>query len=417
MSHLSGKRILLIVSGGIAAYKTLELIRRLREREASVRCVLTRGGAQFVTPLSLSALSGDKVYDDLFSLTDEAEIGHIELSRDADLLVVAPASAGILARMAAGMADDLATTLLLATDKPVLVAPAMNVRMWEHAATRANVDLLGARGVLRVGPGAGDMACGEFGPGRMAEADEILGAIEAFFSGDAPAVTPSAGKTGSDLPLTGRKALVTSGPTIEAIDPVRYLANRSSGKQGHAIAGALARLGAETTLVSGPTRLADPAGVDVVHVESARDMLAACEKTLPVDVAVCAAAVTDWRVANEAAQKLKKNGGGPLKLEFAENPDILKTLADAGNMRPGLVVGFAAATANVVENARAQLAKKGADWILANDVSPDTGTFGGDENTIHLIDASGVEDWPSMSKHAVAGRLVRRIAEHLAAGS
>ncbi len=314
MSHLSGKRILLIVSGGIAAYKTLELIRRLREREASVRCVLTRGGAQFVTPLSLSALSGDKVYDDLFSLTDEAEFGHIELSRDADLLVVAPASAGILARMAAGMADDLATTLLLATDKPVLVAPAMNVRMWEHAATRANVDLLGARGVLRVGPGAGDMACGEFGPGRMAEADEILGAIEAFFSGDAPAVTPSAGKTGSDLPLTGRKALVTSGPTIEAIDPVRYLANRSSGKQGHAIAGALARLGATTTLVSGPTQLADPPGVDVVHVESARDMLAACEKTLPVDVAVCVAAVADWRVAGEAARKLKKNGGGPPKL-------------------------------------------------------------------------------------------------------
>ncbi len=417
MSQLSGKRVLLIVSGGIAAYKTLELIRRLRDREVSVRCVLTRGGAQFVTPLSLSALSGDKVYDDLFSLTDEAEIGHIELSRDADLLVVAPASAGILARMAAGMADDLATTLLLATDKPVLVAPAMNVRMWEHAATRANVDVLARRGVLRVGPGAGDMACGEFGPGRMAEAEEILGAIEAFFRGDAPAVTPSAGKAGSDLPLTGRKALVTSGPTIEAIDPVRYLANRSSGKQGHAIAGALARLGAETTLVSGPTRLADPTGVDVVHVESARDMLAACEKTLPVDIAVCAAAVSDWRVANEAAGKLKKNGGGPPKLEFAENPDILKTLADAGNMRPGLVVGFAAETENVVENARAKLASKGADWILANDVSPDSGTFGGDENTIHLIDAAGVEDWPTMSKDAVAGRLVRRIAEHLAAGS
>lgn len=414
---LSNKRILLVVAGGIAAYKTLELIRRLRERGASVRCILTRGGAQFVTPLSLAALSGDTVYDDLFSLTGEAEMGHIELSRDADLLVVAPATADILAKMAAGLADDLATTALLATDKPVLVAPAMNVRMWEHAATRANVETLASRGVLRIGPGAGDMACGEFGEGRMAEPDEILGAIDAFFRGEAPAVTPSAGTQGKARPLSGRKALVTSGPTHEAIDPVRYIANRSSGKQGHAIARALAGLGAETTLVSGPTGLADPVGISVVHVESAREMLDACRQALPVDVAVCAAAVSDWRAAEEAGQKMKKNGGGPPALALTENPDILKTLGGAGNLRPGLLIGFAAETEKVVEHAKAKRKKKGADWILANDVSPATGTFGGDANVIHLIDDAGVEAWPRMSKAEVARRLAERIAENIAAKS
>jgi phosphopantothenoylcysteine decarboxylase/phosphopantothenate--cysteine ligase len=412
---LTGSRILLIVTGGIAAYKTLELIRRLRERDAAVRCVLTRAGAQFVTPLSLAAISGEKVYDDLFSLTDEAEMGHIELSRDADLLVVAPATADILAKMAGGMADDLATTVLLATDTPVLVAPAMNVRMWEHPATRANVETLAARGVMRVGPGVGDMACGEFGEGRMAEPEEILGAIEAHFRGEGATVTPSGGTPGQPRPLAGRSALVTSGPTHEAIDPVRYIANRSSGKQGHAIARALAGMGADTTLVSGPTALADPPDVTVVHVESARDMLDACTKALPVDIAVCAAAVSDWRAADETAQKIKKNGGGPPRLDLIENPDILLTLAGADNMRPGLLIGFAAETEKVVAHAKAKRKKKGADWILANDVSPGTGTFGGDRNVIHLVDGAGVDDWPAMSKDGVARRLAERIAGHFAA--
>lgn len=399
---LHGKRILLIVSGGIAAYKCLELIRRLRERGASVRCVLTKGGAQFVTPLSLSALSEDKVYTDLFSLTDEAEMGHIQLSRDADLLLVVPASADILAKMAHGMADDLATTALLATDKAVMVAPSMNVRMWTHAATQANLTTLQARGVHVVGPVEGDMACGEFGPGRMAEPDAIADAVSDFFEDSAP--------------LSGRRALVTSGPTHEAIDPVRYIANRSSGKQGHAIAAALARRGAITTLVSGPTHQPDPAGVTIIRVESARDMLAACEKSLPADVAVCAAAVADWRVVQPAGEKMKKTGTGIPNLEMTENPDILATLAAAANTRPGLVIGFAAETENVVAHAQAKRKKKGCDWILANDVSPETGTFGGAENTIHLISADGVEDWPRMSKTDVAERLADRIAEQLGAG-
>ncbi len=396
---LAGKRVLLIISGGIAAYKCLELIRRLRERGASVRCVLTKAAEQFVTPLSVAALSEDKVYRDLFSLTDEAEMGHIQLSRDADLLVVAPASADILARMAAGRADDLATTALLATDKPVLVAPAMNVRMWEHPATRANLALLAERGVMTVGPNEGDMACGEYGFGRLAEPEEILAAVDDFF--------------GASAPLSGHRALVTSGPTLEAIDPVRYIANRSSGRQGHAIALALARLGAETTLVSGPTRLADPPGVTVVPVESAQEMLSACQAALPVDVAVCAAAVSDWRVNKQSGQKLKKNGGQPPKLELAVNPDILASLSAAGNRRPRLVVGFAAETEKVVQHAKAKLKAKGCDWILANDVSPGTGTFGGDENVIHLIDGRGVEDWPRMTKQEVAERLARRVAEAL----
>lgn len=414
---LSGKRILLVVAGGIAAYKILDLVRRLRERGAGVRCILTRAGAQFVTPLSLAALSGEKVYDDLFSLTDEAEMGHIELSRDADLLVVAPATADILARMAAGIADDLATTALLATDKPILVAPAMNVRMWEHPATRANVETLSSRGVLRVGPGEGDMACGEFGAGRLAEPDEILEAIEAFFRGDAPAVTPSGARPRKDLPLAGRRALVTSGPTHEAIDPVRYIANRSSGKQGHAIATALARLGADTVLISGPTALADPAGVSVIHVESARDMLSACQSALPVDVAVCAAAVADWRIADAAERKLKKNGEATRQISLVPNPDILRTLAEAGNLRPRLVIGFAAETESVVDHAREKRSRKGADWILANDVSPATGTFGGDSNAIHLVDATGVDEWPRMTKAEVARRLAERIAQQFAADS
>ncbi len=396
---LAGKRILLIISGGIAAYKCLELIRRLRERGATVRCVLTKAAEEFVTPLSVAALSEDKVYRELFSLTDEAEMGHIQLSRDADLLVVAPASADILARMASGRADDLATTVLLATDKPVLVAPAMNVRMWDHPATQANLALLVERGVMKVGPNEGDMACGEYGFGRLAEPEEILAAVGAFFGGAAP--------------LSGRRALVTSGPTLEAIDPVRYIANRSSGRQGHAIALALARLGADTTLVSGPTRLADPPGVTVVSVESAEDMLSACQAALPVDVAVCAAAVSDWRVKAQSGQKLKKNGGQPPKLELAVNPDILASLSAAGNRRPRLVVGFAAETEKVVAHAKAKLKTKGCDWILANDVSPGTGTFGGAENLIHLIDAGGVEDWPRMTKQEVAERLARRIADEL----
>lgn len=396
---LAGKRILLIVGGGISAYKNLELVRRLRERRASARAVLTQAGAQFVTPLSLAALTEDKVYSDLFSLTDEAEMGHIQLSRDADLVVVAPATADLLAKMATGRADDLASTTLLATDKRVLVAPAMNVRMWEHPATQANMALLKSRGVLTIGPSEGDMACGEYGFGRMAEPDEILQAITDYFGGAAP--------------LSGRHALVTSGPTHEAIDPVRYIANRSSGKQGHAIASALSRLGARTTLVSGPTQLADPAGVDVVHVESAADMLSACQDALPADVAVCAAAVADWRVESVSGAKLKKDGGEAPKLALATNPDILATLSQMGNQRPRLVIGFAAETERVVEQAKAKRERKGCDWIVANDVSAESGVFGGADNQVHVIDASAVDSWPSMSKQQVAERLAQRVADHL----
>lgn len=398
---LQGKRILLIVAGGIAAYKSLELVRRLRERGVAVRAVLTRSGAQFVTPLSLSALTEDKVYGELFDLTDEQEMGHIQLSRDADLLVVAPATADLLAKMAGGLADDLASTALLATDKPVLAAPAMNVRMWEHPATQANLATLRARGTLFVGPNEGPMACGEFGEGRMAEPAEIIEAIEAALAGGGR--------------LAGRRVLVTSGPTHEAIDPVRYIANRSSGKQGHAIAAALARLGAETHLVTGPVALPDPQGVKVTHVESAEEMLLACRASLPVDAAVCAAAVADWRVAEAAAQKMKKSGELP-SLALTANPDILASLSESGNQRPRLVVGFAAETENLIENARAKLEKKVCDWILANDVSSATGTFGGAENEIHLVSAQGVEDWPRMTKEAVAQRLAERIADHLDEG-
>jgi len=400
-SLLSGKRILLVIAGGIAAYKGLELIRRLKERGASVRAVLTKAGAQFVTPLSVQALTEDTVYQDLWSLTDESEMGHIQLSRDADLLVVAPATANLLARMAAGMADDLAATVVLATDKPVLVAPAMNVRMWEHPATQANMALLEKRGVRRVGPNKGEMACGEYGPGRMAEPMEILQAITAYFEEqDAP------------KPLKGKRALVTSGPTHEPIDPVRYIANRSSGRQGHAIAAALHKLGAEVTLVTGPTRLPDPPGCTVQPIETAREMLAACEAALPVDIAVCAAAVADWRVAGESDRKLKKDGGGPPSLTLTENPDILASLSQAKSRRPALVVGFAAETGNVVEYATAKRIRKGCDWIVANDVSLGTTTFGGTDNTVHLIREGAVEDWPTMGKDAVAARLADAIAHH-----
>jgi phosphopantothenoylcysteine decarboxylase/phosphopantothenate--cysteine ligase len=397
---LDGKRILLVISGGIAAYKSLILIRRLRERGATVRCILSKGGAQFVTPLSVSALSHEKVYQDQFSLTDEHEMGHLRLSQEADLVVVAPATADILAKMAHGIADELATTVLLASAAPILVAPAMNHRMWLHPATLENMHKLELRGVKRVGPNQGPLAEDESGIGRMAEPEEILAAIEAQFRGGGR--------------LAGMRALVTSGPTHEAIDPVRYIANRSSGKQGHAIAAALAELGAETILVSGPTALADPPGVSVFRIESARDMLAACERALPVDVAVCAAAVADWRAASAAGQKLKKNGGSdPPSLTLAENPDILAALAQPGNRRPRLVVGFAAETENVVVNARVKRAKKGCDWILANDVAPGTGTFGGDRNTIHLVTEKGVETWPTLAKDEVARRLAERIAETL----
>ena len=398
---LHGKRILLIVAGGIAAFKSAELIRLLRGRGASVRCVLTEAGAKFVTPLTLQALSEDRVYGDMFSLTDESEMGHIQLSRDADLLVVAPATADLLARMAGGLANDLAATVLLATDKPVLAAPAMNVRMWTHAATVANVETLKKRGVTFVGPNDGAMACNEHGPGRMSEPVEIVAAIDAML--------------GRDRPLAGRRALVTSGPTREALDPVRFISNHSSGKQGHAIAGALAQLGADVTLVSGPVAVPDPQGVKVVHIESADQMLAACLDAGPLDIAVCAAAVADWKAARLATGKIKKQAGAPPPaLELAPNPDILATLSRPGPRRPALVVGFAAETENVVANAVDKRTRKGCDWIVANDVSPATGTFGGERNTVHLITEAGTEDWPPLGKGDVAMRLAGRIALHLA---
>lgn len=398
---LDGKRVLLIIAGGIAAYRSLELIRRLRERGCRVRCVLTRGGAQFVTPLSVAALSEEKVYQDLFSLTDESEMGHIRLSREADIIVVAPASADLIAKMANGHADDLASTALLATDKPVLIAPTMNVQMWAHPAVRRNIATLENWGVQRVGPGSGALACGETGSGRMAEPMEIVTAIETVLA-----------QTMRPRPLAGRRALVTSGPTWEPIDPVRFIANRSSGKQGHAIASALQALGASVTLVSGPTNQPDPAGVAVVNIESACEMLEACLAALPVDVAVFAAAVADWRVDGASDQKIKKTGAPPA-LQMTENPDILKTIANAGANRPRLVVGFAAETESVEAHAQAKLARKGCDWILANDVSTGTGTFGGDANTLRLITHDGVDAWPTMTKVAAAARLADAIAASL----
>ena len=401
MSNLAGKRVLLIGPGGIAAFKIPEMIRLLRGRDCGVTCVLTRSGAEFVTPLTLQALTETKVYSDLFSLTDENEMGHIELSRSADLVVVAPATANILAKMAAGIGDDLATTLLLATDKPVLAAPAMNVRMWLHAATQANMALLASRGIQVVGPDEGAMACNEYGPGRMAEPPAIVAAIEGLLA--------TAGS------LAGRHAIVTSGPTHEPIDPVRYIANRSSGRQGHAIAAALAALGARVTLVSGPVGVPDPPGVTVRRIESAQQMLAACQAALPAEIAVCAAAVADWRVASAAGGKIKKvPGGAPPTLALVPNPDILATLSAPGPRRPALVVGFAAETDDLLANAQAKRVRKGCDWIVANDVSPATGIMGGAENTVHLITAEGVEDWPRLAKDEVARRLAARIAATLA---
>jgi phosphopantothenoylcysteine decarboxylase/phosphopantothenate--cysteine ligase len=400
---LAGKRILLVISGGIAAYKSLELIRRLRERGVAVRAILTRGGAEFVTPLSVAALSEHKVYQDLFSLTDESEMGHIRLSRESDLIVVAPASADLIAKLTHGIADDLASTTLLATDKAVLIAPAMNTMMWDNAATKANIATLKSRGIRQIGPNAGDLACGEVGGGRMAEPMEILSAIESYF--------------GASAPLSGRRAIVTSGPTFEAIDPVRFIGNRSSGKQGHAIAAALARHGAATLLVSGPTNEPDPAGVEVKHIESAEQMLAACRAALPADIAVCAAAVADWRPAKLADQKIKKAASDPAPIALLRNPDILATLSAAGNQRPRLVVGFAAETEDLIANAKKKLAAKGCDFIVANDVSTGTGTFGGAENTVHLVGKDGVESWPRLTKQDVAERLVDTIVRRLAAAS
>ena len=396
---LAGKRILLIIGGGIAAYKALELIRGLKKAGAQVVPVLTRAGAEFVTPLSVSALAGAKVYTDLFDLTDEAEMGHIQLSRAADLLVVAPATADLMAKMAGGRADDLASTLLLATDKRVLVAPAMNLRMWEHPATRRNMAVLHGDGVLVVGPDDGEMACGEYGPGRMAEPVAIQQAIAAALGAG---------------PLAGKHVLVTSGPTHEPIDPVRYIANRSSGAQGSALAAALRDLGARVTFVTGPAVVPAPAGVEVVRVETAAEMLAAVQAGLPADAAVMAAAVADWRVTNAGAQKLKKDGSGRAPaLEFAENADILAVVSK-GPKRPKLVVGFAAETESVVEHATAKRARKGCDWIVANDVSAGTGIMGGSENAVTVISEAGAEVWPRMAKDAVARRLALKIAEALA---
>ena len=395
---LRDKRVLLIIGGGIAAYKSLELIRRLRERGCAVRAILTAAGAEFVTPLSVSSLTEDKVYQELFDLTNESEMGHIVLSRSADLVVVAPATADLMAKLAAGLAPDLASTALLATDKPVLLAPAMNVRMWNHAATQRNVEALKRDGIHVIGPNDGEMACGEFGPGRMAEPNEIVAAIEKLLVADAR--------------LAGVKALVTAGPTHEPIDPVRYIANRSSGKQGYAIASALADAGAETVLVSGPVELAAPPRTRLVKVETARQMWEACQAILPADVAVCAAAVADWRAENTASAKLKKRNTPPTR-SLAENPDILAGIASHASLRPRLVIGFAAETDELIANASAKRVAKGADWIVANDVSAQAAggsAMGGDRNRVHLVTASGAEAWPDMSKVDVARRLVDRIA-------
>ncbi|UOA33194.1 Coenzyme A biosynthesis bifunctional protein CoaBC [Sulfitobacter sp. DSM 110093] len=396
---LSGKHILLIIGGGIAAYKTLDLIRRLRERGAKVTPVLTRAGEEFVTPLSVSALTGVKVFRDLFDLGDEAEMGHIQLSRAADLLVVAPATADLMAKMAQGSANDLASTLLLATDTPVLLAPAMNVRMWQHPATQRNIATLRGDGIAMVGPNDGDMACGEFGPGRMAEPLEIVSAVEAHLA---------------DGPLKGKRIVVTSGPTHEPIDPVRYIANRSSGAQGTAIARALAAMGAEVVFVTGPAEVPPPEGVEVVAIQTAQEMMEAVEAALPADAGVFAAAVADWHVEGASDRKLKKSKDGLPTLSFAENPDILKTISQRTEGRPALVVGFAAETNDVLAHATAKRARKGCDWIVANDVSPGTGIMGGTENAVTLITDDGAEDWPRMGKDAVAARLAQRIAAALA---
>lgn len=395
-------RVLLIIAGGIAAYKSLEVIRRLGDRDVGVRCILTEAGSQFVKPLSVASLSGEKVFSDLFSLTDEAEMGHIKLSRDADLVVVAPATADLIGKMAGGLADDLASTALMATDKPVLIAPAMNPEMWQHPATRRNVEQLKRDGIHLVGPNQGDMACGETGFGRMAEPEEIVAAVMNLIA------SPSG-------PLSGRRALVTSGPTVEAIDPVRFLSNHSSGKQGHAVAAALQRAGAEVTLVSGPVSEPDPDVTNIAKVSSATEMLSACEQALPVDIAVCVAAVSDWRPADRRGQKLKKQAGEqPPSLMLIENPDIVKTLSGLGPNRPRLVVGFAAETEDLERHAEKKLLTKGCDWIVANNVSAEQNTFGSVDNAVTLFRRGRApEAWPRLTKIAVAEELVQRIAEHL----
>ena len=410
---VSRARILLIISGGIAAYKSLELIRRLRDRGATVRVVMTSAARQFISPLSAATLSGQPTRDDLFSLTDEAAIGHIELSRAADLVVVAPASANILARMAAGLADDMATTLLLATDKRVLAAPAMNVRMWLHPATRRNLDRLKDDGVLFVGPESGPMACGEFGPGRMAEPAAIVEAIEQALATEASRDLPQA-PTPDSGPLTGRHVIVTSGPTYEPIDPVRFIGNRSSGRQGHAIAQAAIGAGARVTLVTGPVGLSDPAGAEVIHVGSACEMRDAVEAALPADAFIGAAAVADWRAENIASQKIKKGAKESPTLHLVENPDILAEVAKKTAMRPAIVIGFAAETENITANATAKLQRKGCDLIIANSVAEGTATFGGETNQVQVIDARGAESWPPMSKTEVANGIMRRLAVELA---
>ena len=404
------KRVLLIVSGGIAAYKSLELVRNLKNAGIAIRCILTPGGAQFVTTMSLATLSEDNVYKDLFSVTDQGGIGHIELSRDADLLVVAPATADIIAKMRVGMADDLATAALLATDKPILIAPAMNIRMWEHEATQENLAVLGARGVNVIGPEEGDMACGEYGMGRMSEPDAITNAIKKLFQGTNS--RDAAINYKRNQKLAGKKALVTSGPTHEPLDPVRYIANRSSGRQGHAIAAALAQQGADTVLISGPTNLSNPIGVTVHRVGSAVEMLEACKRELPADIVVCAAAVADWRALHPTDEKIKKNGV-VATLELTENPDILSSLSQSKSNRPRLIVGFVAETGSVVDKALDKLARKKCDWMIANDVSVGTKTFGGANNTVHIVDQNGIESWPEMSKKSIGERLADRIADHL----
>jgi phosphopantothenoylcysteine decarboxylase / phosphopantothenate---cysteine ligase len=405
-------RILLIIGGGIAAYKCLELIRRLREQGSSVRVVMTRAATQFITPLSVGALSNDRVLTDLFDLDDEREIGHIRLSRDADLIVVAPATADLLAKMAGGHADDLATAVLLATDKPVLAAPAMNPRMWNHPATRRNRALLEADGIHTVGPSVGEMAeRGEAGAGRLADVPDIVAAINDVLK-RGPNPGPNPGSTQGAL--AGRHVLVTAGPTHEAIDPVRYIANRSSGKQGYAIAAAAAAQGARVTLVSGPVGLADPPGCRVVRIETAAAMLTAVQAAGHADLGIFAAAVADWRVDGAATDKIKKGSGGPPTLALVENPDILRTISQPGPQRPLLVIGFAAETEQVLVHARRKRKSKGCDWIVANDVSPATGIMGGDRNTVHLITADGVDSWPDLDKTAVAERLILRAATYLA---
>lgn len=394
---LTGKKILLIISGGIAAYKSLELIRGLKKSGAFVRCILTQGGQQFVTPLSVAALTEEPVYTDLFSLKDETEMGHIRLSREADLVLVAPASANIMAQMAHGLAEDLASTTLLATNRPVMIAPAMNPMMWQHQATQDNLQTLKSRGIEIIGPAAGDMACGETGTGRMSEADEILMAVTNYFQ--------------NDKPLAGLSALVTSGPTYEPLDPVRFMGNRSSGKQGHAIAAALAQAGAAVTLISGPVNLNDPDGVKTIHIETAEDMLNACESALPVDIAICAAAVSDWRAKSPADQKIKKGDSKtPPTLELIENPDILKTIA-THKIRPHLVIGFAAETENLIENAKAKLQKKSCDWILANNVA-ENDVFGSDANHVTLVTKDHTGEWPPGDKETIARDIVQKIVQY-----